>query len=313
MPAMDIQPHFPAAESVNNQGIARPMFIKGNIFRPDIAHSYPDGNATSLRRGTNQPGIIAIRRINHGTVFRQAPRQRTFFFRNGVPGTEKFNMGRTNRRNQADEGAGHRTQRRQFPCVVHPHLPNGGGILRRSLQNAERNADMVVEITLRRRHPESLGKDSKSQIFRRCFTTGTCHADDHQRRQAIPPPTGQLLQGNQRIFHHNHRAVRGIHFDGTAYHNGRSPPGCSLGSKCVTVELLSAQGKKDHSLLHNPAIRTNRTAKDAISRSREQSSLDDAGQLRGGQVIHKWEKGGIIIAPESRFRASEHGGYGQNR
>ena len=70
---------------------------------------------------------------------------RAMFF----PRTQIFHVGGADAGDDADFRARHFTQGSQFPGVVHAHFPYGGFVGRGGPEDAEGDADVVVQVALR--------------------------------------------------------------------------------------------------------------------------------------------------------------------
>ena len=149
VPAVDGQFHLFPAEIRDGKDEACPVLSRDGIFRANGSGVNAAVNTGSAGGLTDHIRIIAVRRKNHEAVFRQAACQRAFFPGDIFPRTQIFHVGGADAGDDADFRARHFTQGSQFPGVVHAHFPYGGFVGRGGPEDAEGDADVVVQVTLR--------------------------------------------------------------------------------------------------------------------------------------------------------------------
>ena len=142
-------------------------------------------------------------------------------------------------------------------CNVHrmvgTHLDNGHLVFRAYLQQGQRHANLVVEIALGCQDTITLAEHSIEQFLGSGLAIGACDADDWYL-QVLAMEGSKILQGGQDIRHEEISVIKAIANDIMTcrlYDSGivddciGTALGQSVGSKLVSVETLTLEGKED--------------------------------------------------------------------
>ena len=138
--------------------------------------------------------------------------------------------------------------------MVHPHLKHSSPVLRTRLQQGERQANMVVQVSPGRNHAPVHRQNRPAKILGACFSVAA-RDPDHLERKRPPVGASHLLEPNQRVqhtdkAHSGHRAatVLGVH------QRTRRPGRSRCGQVAVSVKTFSAQCHEKIASLNGPRI-----------------------------------------------------------
>ena len=92
-----------------------------------------------------------------------------------------------------------------------PHLDDGNISVRSNLQQRQRYAYIIVQVTLRRGDIEPGCKNSPDQLLGRSLPVRSCNAYDRHTpslcSDILPMPSGQVLQRRERIPYRDYPAA----------------------------------------------------------------------------------------------------------
>ena len=173
----------------------------------------------------NQAGNEFV--VRGGKGQRRPLKQRALLTCDSLLGLEEFEMRSADVRQHADVRLGDVTQGGDFTRMIRTHLDDQKLGVIRTVENRQRQPDVVVEVPFRRVGLSGLGEKSLQQLLRRRLARRTGDADD-RRLERMPIVAGTALQLVQPVD------------------DIRRTGGQGLGDEGVSVRLLALQGDKPH-------------------------------------------------------------------
>jgi hypothetical protein len=164
-----------------------------------------------------------------------------------------FDVRDTDVGNDANLRTSHPRQRRDLAGMIHAHLHDGKGVPLTTRQQSQRNANVVVEVSMGAPALQATPQNGIGEILGRGFSAGTGHPN-HPDRQGAPPSRRKVLQTLESILHfHKARPVR----SGSAARlnqTGRRPLPRDRIQKIMTVKPFTTERHKQIPRLNQAGI-----------------------------------------------------------